>query len=76
MSCEHFDSHTNINACLLGDIDSKIKITKSGSSYIYQPWDLQRLGTDSDAGLEFNSSCNSSVGVSTVSESIILKIKV
>lgn len=76
MSCEHFDSHTNINACLLGDIDSKIKITKSGSSYIYQPWDLQRLGTESYEGLEFNISSNSSVGASNVSEYLILKIKV
>ena len=76
MSCEHFDSHTNINACLLGDIDSKIKITKSGSSYVYQPWDLQRLGNETYEGLEFNISTNSSVGASNVSEYLILKIKV
>ena len=76
MSCEHFDSHTNINACLLGDIDSKIKITKSGSSYVYQPWDLQRLGNETYEGLEFNISANSSVGASNVSEYLILKIKV
>ena len=76
MSCEHFDSHTNINACLLGDIDSKIKITKGGSSYIYQPWDLQRLGNETYEGLEFNISANSSVGASNVSDILILKIKV
>ena len=76
ISCEHFDSHTNINACLLGDIDSKIKITKSGSSYIYQPWDLQRLGSETYEGLEFNISSNSSVGASNVSEYLILKIEV
>ena len=76
MSCEHFDSHYNINACLLGDIDSKIKITKGGSSYIYQPWDLQRLGNETYEGLEFNISANSSVGASNVSDILILKIKV
>ena len=76
ISCEHFDRHMNINACLLGDIDSNIKIIKGGSSYIYQPWDLQRLGVETFEGLEFNISANSSVGASNVADHLILKIKV
>jgi len=76
ISCESFDKHTNLPACLLGNIDSNIKITKDGSSYVYKPWDLSRLGNESYNGLEFNISGNSSVGASNVNEYLILKIKV
>ena len=76
ISCEHFDSHTNINACLLGDIKSNIKVTIKSNTFVYQPWDLQKLGNETYEGLVFNISGDSTIGVSNVSDYLILKIKV
>lgn len=76
VSCEFSGQHTNLAACFLGKhkVHTQIEI-KNGSQYaFYQPWDLEKLGQETSAGVTIPLGRSFSIKAQNASSSLTLNL--